>query len=210
MATLFWLKAIGTTLFIALFFYAYFAILAHTSQTALEMPLTWVDRWIPFTPAAFPVYVALWVYVSLPPALLTSLRTLTQFTGWMAALCTSALAIFYACPTRTPPANIDFSAYPEMTLLKGLDAAGNACPSLHVSTAVFAAFWLHRLFATLQAPVWLRRGNWFFCLAILWSTLATRQHVFLDVVAGTLMGAVFAVLSLHSLRIDLRINPVSR
>lgn len=206
MATLFWLKAIGTTLFIALFFYAYFAILARTSQTALEMPLTWLDQQIPFTPAAFPVYVALWVYVSLPPAFLVSLRTLIHFTGWISALCLSALAVFYCFPTRVPPSGIDFSAYPQMAVLKGLDAAGNACPSLHVATAVFAACWLQALFARLEMPRWLHWGNWCFCLAILWSTLATRQHVVLDVVAGMLLGVAFAMLSLRSLRID----PVSR
>jgi membrane-associated phospholipid phosphatase len=40
------------------------------------------------------------------------------------------------------------------------------------------------------------------CLAILWSTMATRQHVFLDVLAGVLVGALFAILSLRQAGAD--------
>ena len=43
--------------------------------------------------------------------------------------------------------------------------------------------------------------SWLHCLAILWSTIATRQHVVLDVVAGAVVGLIFGLLSLrHALR----------
>ena len=203
LGTLSWLKAGGTMLFMALFFWAYFSVLRHPAHAPRTMPLTPLDAWIPFSSQAFPVYVSLWVYVSLPPALIASFRPLAWFGVWIAGLCVSCLALFWAFPTAVPAIVIDWPSHPEMAILKGLDAAGNACPSLHVASAVFAAAWLDRLCRNMAAPVWLRGLSAAHCLAILWSTLATRQHVVLDVLAGALIGALFAWGSLrHARRLD--------
>ena len=193
------LKAVGTTVFMVLFFSAYFAALQTPHGPATLMPLTWLDARIPFAEAAFPVYVSLWVYVSLPPALMAGLRAALLYGVWVAALCLFCLGIFWFLPTAVPPAGIDWSAYPEMAMIKGIDAAGNACPSLHVASAVFSAFWLARVFRNVGAPCWLRAVSVVHCAAILWSTVATRQHVVLDVVAGGLVGTLFAVASLYAM-----------
>lgn len=197
---LMWFKALGTMAFMAIFFAAYFAVLRHPVQPTTVMPLLAADAWVPFTPHAFPVYASLWVYVSLPPALFRHFRPLALFGLWIAALCLFCLAIFWLLPTTIPAAGIDWSLYPEMAVIKGLDAAGNACPSLHVASAVFSAFWFGRLFRIIGAPFWLSRFSALYCLAILWSTLATRQHVLLDVLAGAVVGSIFAVLSLRHAR----------
>lgn len=190
------LKAIGTTTFMALFFWGYFSVLEHPLGAPFEMPLTPLDSWIAFNPAAYPVYVSLWVYVSLPPALIGNLRALLLFGAWIAALCLFCLGIFWLFPTSVPVFAIDWSAYPALDTIKGLDAGGNACPSLHVASAVFAALWLERLLGQVAAPVWLRWGSFLHCLLILWSTLATRQHVVWDVLAGLAVGLLFGALSL--------------
>lgn len=190
------LKAAGTVVFLALFFWAYFLVQRNPLTVPTEMPLTAVDRWVGFTPLAFPLYVSLWVYVSLPPAFLSSLRTLRSFACWMAALCLFCLAIFWVFPSVIPPSGIDWTRHPAMAGIKAVDQGGNACPSLHVASAVFSCLWLRRLFRAMGVPpvfVWLSGVH---CLAILWSTLATRQHVFLDVLAGGVIGAAFALLSL--------------
>lgn len=191
------LKALGTMAFMALFFWAYFAILRNPQLPPLAMPRLGLDEWIPFTPAAFPVYAALWVYVSLPPALLGGLRALLRFGVWMSALCLFCLGIFWLLPTAVPAAGIDWAQYPELALIKGIDAAGNACPSLHVASSVFAALWLERIARSVAAPAALRWGNALLCLAILWSTVATRQHVVLDVLAGVGVGLAFALPALR-------------
>jgi len=191
------LKAVGTTLFMVLFFWGYFAVLRNPLDEPATIPLTMIDRWVGFTPTAFPAYISLWVYVSLPPAFLTSLPTLLRFTVWNAALCLFCLAIFWLFPTRVPVFAIDLAQFPSMAILKGVDASGNACPSLHVATAVFAAFWLDRLWKAISAPLALRWASALHCLVILWSTMATRQHAFLDVLAGLLVGSAFAWMSLR-------------
>lgn len=198
MTTLWLLKAGGTAAFMPLFFVGYFGVLHYPLFPATVMPLTVVDAWVPFTPAAFGFYAALWVYVSLPPVLLPDLRQLVGYGLWMGALCLCGLAIFWLWPTAVPRTDLDWSAYPGIALVKGIDLAGNACPSLHVATAVFSAVWLGHLLAGIGAPRALAATSWALCAAIVWSTLATRQHVFLDVLAGLAFGLLFAVLSLRS------------
>jgi membrane-associated phospholipid phosphatase len=54
-----------------------------------------------------------------------------------------------------------------------------------------------RLLRLTQAPWPLQALNLVWVLAIAWSTVAIRQHVVLDAVAGASLGAAFALLSLH-------------
>jgi membrane-associated phospholipid phosphatase len=44
--------------------------------------------------------------------------------------------------------------------------------------------------------------NWLWCLGILYSTVAIRQHVALDVLAGAGLGAAVAVVHLRWLRVS--------
>ena len=192
------LKAIGTMVFMAAFFWAYFFVLRNPLVPPTEMPLIAVDRWFGISPAAFPVYISLWVYVSLPPALLDNARTLLAYGLSVLSMCVFCLAIFWFWPTVVPATGIDWTLYPQMAVIKSVDQSGNACPSLHVASAVFSCLWLGRLLRNIAAPYWLRALSAVHCLAILWSTLATRQHVALDVLAGFLVGWSFALLSLRA------------
>lgn len=191
------LKSLGTTAFMTLFFWAYFTILNNPTQTPMVVPAIWLDHWIGFVPAAFPIYASLWVYVSLPPALMKDLRTLLLFGLWITLLCLFCLAIFWAFPTRTPDFGIDWNDHPGLAMIKGIDASGNACPSLHVASAVFSAFWLDRIFREMNAPRPLRWISAIHCMAIIWSTIATMQHVAIDALSGAVVGLVFAVASLY-------------
>lgn len=191
------LKAVSTMAFMVLFFWAYFAILRQPLLAPTTMPRLAVDAWIPFSTAAFPVYSVLWVYVSLPPAFIGSLRPLLWFGVWISGMCLFCLGIFWLFPTAVPAAGIDWSAYPALDLIKRVDTSGNACPSLHVASSVFAALWLERIARSVAAPVALRWGNALLCMAILWSTIATRQHVALDVLAGIVVGLAFALPSVR-------------
>jgi len=202
MATRSPLKAVGTTVFMVLFFWAYFAVLRNPLFPVTPMPLTWLDRAIPVAGLAFPFYASLWVYASLPVAFMRHIPSMLRFGAWMAAMCLLCLAIFWLFPTGVPPSGIDWRLYPEMAVIKDVDTGGNACPSLHVASAVFAAVWLGRIFRMVDAPVALVWLSWLHCLAILWSTVATRQHVVLDVLAGAVVGLVFGVFGLrHALRL---------
>lgn len=193
-----WLKTFGITAFMFAFFSGYIYLLRHALFPVTVMPLTAIDRLVPFQPDWLPVYASLWVYVSLPPGLLKTRRELYYYGAAVGSLCLAGLGIFLLWPTAIPTAEIDWGQFPGFAALKGIDAASNACPSLHVATAVFSAYWLQRLIGELNAPLRLNLLNWLWCIAIAYSTLATKQHVALDVVAGSLLGGLAAHLSLRT------------
>ncbi|MCV0441098.1 MAG: phosphatase PAP2 family protein [Hydrogenophaga sp.] len=195
--TLWYLKAFGTMSFMVLFFMAYFWVLHNPQKTPLMVPTVWVDDLVAFVPAAFYAYVSLWVYVSLPSALLLQLRELLRYGLWTAAMCLLCLALFWVFPTQTPVPDIDWANHPQLAFMKGLDASGNALPSLHVASAVYSAVWLRHILRQVRAPAWVGWLSALQCAVIVWSTMAVRQHVFLDVLAGAVVGTVFGWLSLR-------------
>ena len=96
----------------------------------------------------------------------------------------------------------DWSRYPAFAFLQSVDASGNACPSLHVAFAMFTAVWLGRLLRQMGAGRGVRAFNWLWCLGIFYSTVAIRQHVALDVLAGAGLGAAVSVAHLRWLRVS--------
>ena len=191
------LKSIGTTVFISVFFFAYFHVLRHPAYPTTVMPVIWLDRLISFEPLALPAYLSLWLYVSLLPAFFATRPELYRYGLAMTLMCVFGLSIFYFWPTAAPAPDIDWTQYPEMDFLKNIDASGNALPSLHVATAVFSGIWFHHLLRRFGGPLWILMLNWTWCIAIIYSTLAVRQHVTVDVAAGLVLGGVAAWLSLH-------------
>jgi len=190
----------GTMLGMAAFFAAYFWVLNHPLHPVTVMPLTAVDRWIGFQPWTLPLYLSLWLYVSLVPALMIDRRELASCGVAWTALSAVGLGIFLLWPTAVPPAGVNWAQHPSFAFLKSADAAGNACPSLHVAFAVFSAVWFGRLLRQLGTGPVVRILNWLWCLGILYSTVATRQHVALDVLAGAALGAAVAAAHLRWVR----------
>lgn len=190
-----WLKATVTPPFIAVFFGACLYLLKNPAYPTTVMPFTLLDQLIGFQPGAIPLYVSLWVYVSLPPALLGTRNELFDHAAAMAATCLMGLLIFYFWPTTVPPAQIDWALHPGMDFLKRMDAAGNACPSLHVATATFPARWFNFILRRFGTPPWVLGLSWAWCAGIVYSTVAIRQHVVVHVVAGLVLGILVAQLS---------------
>jgi len=153
------------------------------------MPVTALDRWIGFHPWAIVLYFSLWVYVCLPPALCASRTALLRYLASASVLSLLAMLVFLFWPTATPTFSIDWARYPSFDFLKSVDLARNACPSLHAGFAVFSGLWLMLQLRELHAPAMVRTLNVVWCLGILYSTIATRQHVALDIYAGAILGA---------------------
>jgi hypothetical protein len=188
----FWFKCFGTCGFLLAFFAAYVALLRHPLFAVRVMPVTALDRAIAFDPLFLPVYATLWLYVSLPAVLMTTRAAVAAYGAWMAVLCLIGLAVFLVWPTAAPAPDIAWDAHPGVAFLKSVDAAGNACPSLHVASAVFAGALLARQLRSFGFGTAARLLNAGWCLAIVYSTLATKQHVAVDALAGVLLGGAFA------------------
>lgn len=184
---------LATTLGISAFFVAYFWVLHYPQSAVTTMPLTALDRLIPVDPRALPLYLSLWFYVSIAPALLRNSRELAYYGLGTFVLSAVGLMVFLIWPTMTPDFGIEWSQYPSMAFLKRVDVSANACPSLHVAFAVFTAVWLDRLLKQIRLGTGIRAVSLLWCLGILYSTLAVRQHVLWDVIAGAVLGVVVAL-----------------
>jgi membrane-associated phospholipid phosphatase len=192
-------KMIGTVLEMSAFFIGYFWLLNHTRLPVTTVPRVFIDRAISFQPWAVVFYVSLWFYVALAPALIVSWRELLSYGGATVAMSALGFGIFILWPTTIPAPDVDASLYPSLAYLKAVDASGNAFPSLHVAFAVFTAIWLARLLREMGAGGFARALNWTWCLGIVYSTVAIRQHVALDAIAGAALGAGVAAAHLRIL-----------
>jgi membrane-associated phospholipid phosphatase len=195
-----WLtKMTGTITLMTAFFVVYFWLLNHPRFPTTTIPPIFIDRMVAFRPEALPLYISLWIYVLLAPALLKDRRELWSYGAAAAALSVVGFGIFILWPTAVPKPGIDWSQHPSVSYLKAVDASGNAFPSLHVAFAVFTAVWFARLLREVGAGGPVRALNWVWCLGIIYSTLAIRQHVALDAISGAALGAAVAILHLRIL-----------
>jgi len=193
-------KLFGTLLGMTAFFAVYFWLLRHPRYPLTVVPLTAVDRLIGFQSRAVFLYLSLWLYVSLAPALLIDRLELVSYGLAAAALSGIGFVVFLFWPTAVMRPDVGWPQSSAFAFLESVDASGNACPSMHVAFAVFTAVWFERLLRQMGAGrlVWVL--NWLWCLGILYSTVAIRQHVVLDVLAGAVLGAAVAAVPMRLLR----------
>ena len=88
---------------------------------------------------------------------------------------------YFLFPTAIVGWDYDWSLYPSLAFLKQADAAGNACPSLHVAFSVFAALWLSKVLSAVHSHSAWNIVNFLWCTLIVVSTMTTKQHVLIDV-----------------------------
>lgn len=184
---LFWLKAVGVPAFMTLFFWAYIYILKHAWFPVTVMPLTAIDRLIPYRDGAWLLYVSLWIYVQLPITMIASRRQLFLYGGSSTVVSLIGFAFFVFWPTAVPSIEA-IEAKSIFAGIRSIDTTGNSCPSLHVAFSVFTAVWLERFLRKAGQASWARYLNIVWCLGIVYSTLGTKQHVMLDAYAGAVLG----------------------
>jgi hypothetical protein len=190
-----WLKTLGICVYMTVFMFIYFTLLRHPLFPVTLMPLSALDRLIGFAPWSVWLYATLWIYISLVPHLLWSWSEMRIYLVQVTLLSLLGFSMFLFWPTVVPELPMDAPVGSSVVgLLKSVDAAGNACPSLHVAFSVLTAVWLRHLLGHLGAAQWLRALNWLWCLGILYSTLATKQHVAIDLYAGAALGLAVSLL----------------
>jgi hypothetical protein len=169
------------------FFAAYF-ILQHVHVFAVHvMPVGPIDEMIGFHPGFTILYVSLWPYMSIVPWLTDDLVQLLRYAKVLCAICLIGLIIFLIWPTAIvrPIGNTD----PLFRFLIRFDGTVNACPSLHVTFAVFSALCISDFLCGLRIAASARIVSGLWCAGIVYATLATKQHVFVDVLAAIPLGS---------------------
>lgn len=184
------IKGILTTLAFPAFFIAYFWVMHNPAPFAelTVIPLFVVDHWIPVQQWALIPYASLWLYVCFPSSLIEQRQELIEYLLGATFLCIVGLGIFWLLPTTVPDFGLDWSLYPALEFLKMADGGANALPSLHAAFAIYTAAFLSKQLRSFNAPQALRVINVVWALLIVYSTMATRQHVFLDALAGVALG----------------------
>jgi membrane-associated phospholipid phosphatase len=157
-------------------------------RTPIVLPATAVDRWVAFRPGTAWIYWSLFPLALVIPARFRRKQEILRYAAGFSAMAVVSCAVFLAWPTAVPrpvaPAS-DWAYH----MVVSTDRPTNACPSLHASMAVFAGLaatflWTGDRFGVRRLAVWV------WALLILYSTLATRQHVLFDLIAGALLGAI--------------------
>lgn len=197
--TYWFVKMTGTMAAIAAFMTVYFLLMWYPQFPVTEVPWTPLDRFIAFRPWSVVPYVSLWPYISLVAALFVQRRELVSYLSAISLLSVAGFVIFFFWPTACVQPDLDWSRYPLVDFLKSAAPTANACPSMHVAFSVLTVLWLHRQLKQIGAPAALHWINVSWCLLILWSTLALKQHLALDLLAGVALGLVISVPHLYFL-----------
>jgi hypothetical protein len=158
----------------------------------VAVPETALDRAIAFSPAWTPVYLSIAALVPMAPWLAGDRDAVLRYAWGLTLLCLPSFVMFAAFPAMGPrPADIAAGGIYE--LLASHDRPTNALPSLHAGLTVYSLLVLERVVGN-AAGRGLRAAGWAWGAAILFSTLATKQHQLLDLPAGIALAlAAFAL-----------------
>ena len=169
-------------LFFAFYYFFYIYPNLHPLTQPRQLRLFLVDRTAPFLTWTFLVYLSEYLLVIVT---MTVLKGWDEFNSW-ARMNFGALFVcgvfFLIYPTTYPR-----PVYPEeknavvafaMNLVANADTANNCFPSLHVAITTITA-WVFRSYGRRWFLLFALWG-----LAILISTLTTKQHYFIDILGG--------------------------
>jgi membrane-associated phospholipid phosphatase len=167
----------------SIFWTCYQILSRHAFFPLRTVPATVVDEVIPMRPGFWSwVYLSQFLVTGLLPLLLTTREEIRRYASSLAFMSLVGFSVFFFFPTRGPrPSQIEGSL--AMQIIAGADGPLNALPSLHAAFVVCMSCLAWRMFglrAIALAFVW--------GIAILYSTLATKQHYALDVLAGGVLG----------------------
>ncbi len=162
----------------------------------IMMPSIKIDHLVPIN------FDSVWIYHSwlfLPIAvgfLITRWDLLKRFAWSMFAVNAVSFLVFLCVPTAAPRPT-DLADAPLLYLWTiQMDEPTNACPSLHASVTVLSTIFALIVLGRFRLPWLWRAFTMVWALGILWSTLATRQHVFIDIAAGSCLGVLVATIAL--------------
>ena len=182
-------KAAMTVLLPAAFCAVYFWLERHPRSAPLVMPVTPLDRAVPFSQGALWPYLSLYLLTPIGPWLADTRRELVRYVKGLGAVSAVAFAVFIVFPTAIvrPDAGSLGALYRGLT---ACDTPLNAFPSLHAALAVYSALCCGPAVAASRRPGLWRALLLTWVLAIVYATLATKQHVAVDAAAGLLLGAL--------------------
>ncbi len=181
------LAAIATVLLCALLYYL--PQRWHVGTPAL-LPMTFVDRAVPFWPLSGLVYFAVFPFLAGTFASLRDFDQASRFLHVNLLAQIIGVLVFVLWPTTYPralyplPADAGPLAAALVAFCRTADLPVNCLPSLHVSTVVLCLATLRYCTPGGKGALPLLAG-----FAMIASTLTFKQHYLVDVIAGAVLGA---------------------
>ena len=145
------------------------------------------DRWIPFSDHAVWLYFSIYLLMPVGPFLMNDRKQILRYAVGIALISLLANFTFLFWPTicKRPDVEETNAAYQTLTTL---DNSFHALPSLHAAFAIYSAQCGSLVLRGLGSRRFWRIGLWLWAILILWATLATKQHVVVDIIAGSALG----------------------
>ncbi len=189
------IKLISIGIVLALLMPMYYFIAVSIEQVVHNTPEFALDRAVSLQPAWMLVYGSIWVFMLLPFLVIRQddliFRTLLSYITVVLISYTGFLAYPTVAPRPDAFAPDSFFAW-ALALNYKFDPPYNCFPSLHVAWASVTSFSSYRV----HRGVGIAAAVWTSLIGI--STVFTKQHYIIDVIAGALVAGVAYLLFLRS------------
>ena len=172
----------------------YLVIGGYVAHGQLHRPASTLDSLFPLAPAWSLVYLSLFLAALLPVFVVHQQELIRRVVLMFLTTWWSAFAVFLLYPTAAPVhAPVIGDSFTDVVIrgLYGSDVPYNCFPSLHVAQCYLAACCCHKVHPLTGVVTFV----WATMVAL--STLYTKQHYVVDVVAGALLAFTISYLFLH-------------
>ena len=156
---------------------------------AWPAPMLAVDRWVPFQPAWALVYQSVFIVHTLAFWLPRDRDAVKTYARNVAAAYACGAVVFWLYPTLSPRP-VESGSWIHHWFITAVDGPRNAFPSLHAAMGLLAVLAVCGHLRACRVSAWWRVALAFWWVALLYSTLATRQHGLLDLLAGIFLGLI--------------------
>lgn len=165
----------------------YLFLQRHHFFPATNMPASFFDRMIPFSDQAVWLYLSIYLLMPVGPFLMNSRRQIFRYAIGIVLISLLANAIFLFWPTSCLRPDVQGANVAYQTLIT-IDNSFHAFPSLHSAFAVYSALCGGLVLREIGSRRFWRFSLWLWAALILYATLATKQHVVADIIAGSALG----------------------
>jgi membrane-associated phospholipid phosphatase len=165
----------------------YIFLQRHHFFPATKMPLSFFDRWIPFSDQAVWLYLSIYLLMPVSSFLMNRRDQIFRYAAGIILISLSADVVFIFWPTSCPRPEV-IGTNIGYQMLTRIDNRFHAFPSLHAAFAIYSALCGGFVLRELGSRPFWRIGLWLWAFLILYATLATRQHVVVDIIAGGTLG----------------------
>lgn len=188
------LKAALTVFLPVLFCAGYFSLQRFTLFEPHRLSLSWIDRAIGFDPGWIYVYQSIYLFMPVAPWLASRREDLVRYARGFAWLSGTSFLVFLCYPVAGPRPDSADAVPAAYAWLVRYEGTLNAFPSLHAGLTAYSLLFGYRVLAEGVS----RGAQWVLALAalgwggaILFATLATKQHYAVDLPAGVGLAVLF-------------------